>query len=92
MQNRIALVAERFIIEALSSFKSDAHRPDVPSDRSVERLQTQVLLEIVLHLIRDCLICAKIFLRRLRRPLIWFLAGQKVAATGRVSVPRAIAT
>ena len=59
MQNRIALVDERFISEALSSFVDDADHPDCPSDRSAGRLQTQIPLAIVLRPIRHFLICAK---------------------------------
>jgi hypothetical protein len=60
IQNRIALVDERFMSEALSSFVADAHHPDYPSDRNAERLQTQILLETVLRPIRHFMICAKI--------------------------------
>jgi hypothetical protein len=56
MQNRIALVDERFISEALSSFVADADHALCPSDRSVERFQTQILLEIILRPIRHFLI------------------------------------
>jgi hypothetical protein len=62
MQNRIALVDERFISEALSSFVGDADHRDCPSDRSAGRLQTQIPLEVVLHSIRHFLICTKNFL------------------------------
>jgi hypothetical protein len=70
MQNRIALVDERFICEALGSFVADAHHPDHPSDRSAERYQTQILLEIFPRPLRHFLICAKILVRRILSPLI----------------------
>jgi len=59
MQNRIALVDERFISEALSSFVGDAGHPVSPSDRSAGRLQTQIPLEIVLRSIRHFLFAPK---------------------------------
>ena len=49
MQNRIALVDERFISEAFRSFVGDADHPDCLSDRSAGRLQIQIPLEIVLR-------------------------------------------
>jgi hypothetical protein len=77
IQNRIAFVDERFITEGLGSFGADSHHPDRPSDRSADRVQTQILLEIFLRSVRHFLICAKIFLRRLRRPLIGFSPGRR---------------
>jgi hypothetical protein len=70
MQNRITLVDERFIYKALGSFVADAHHPDRPSDRSAERLQTQILLEIFRRPTRHFMICAKIFVRWILSPLI----------------------
>src|SRR5204862_5805997 len=49
VQNRIALVDERFISEAFRSFVGDADHPDCLSDRSAGRLQIQIPLEIVLR-------------------------------------------
>jgi hypothetical protein len=77
MQNRIALVDERFISEASGSFVGDAHHPDRPSDRSAERLQTQILLEIFRRPIRHFLICAKIFVGWILSPLIGSSPGGK---------------
>ena len=54
MQNRIALVDERFISEALSSF--DADHAHCPSDRSAERFHSHerlLLLYQVAHLMKD---------------------------------------
>jgi hypothetical protein len=77
IQNRIAFVDERFIAEALGSFGADSQHPDRPFDRSAERVQTQILLEIFLRSVRHFPISVKIFLRRLRRPLIGFSPGRR---------------
>jgi hypothetical protein len=79
MQNRIALVDERFISEALSSFVGDADHPDCPSDRSAGCLRTQIPLEIVLRSIRHFLICAKNFGETDPLAADWLFGGQKAA-------------
>src|ERR1700730_19191603 len=77
IQNRIALVDERFISETLSSFVADAGHPDCPSNRSAGRFQTQISLEIVFRSIRHLPVCPKIFVSRIFSPLIGCSAGSK---------------
>ncbi len=88
MQNRITLVDQRFIYKALGSFVADAHHPDRPSDRSAERLQTQILLEIFRRPTRHFMMCQN-FCEMDSVAADWFFAGRKVGATTRVSWLRA---
>jgi hypothetical protein len=71
----------------LRSFVDDTQHPDSPFDRSAERFQTQILLEIFRRPITDFLICVKIFVRWIRSPLIGSSPVGKWAIT-RASVLR----
>src|ERR1700751_5311341 len=81
MQNRIALVDERFISKALSSFVAGADHPDCPSDCSAERLQTQILPAIVPRAIQRLLIWPKNFCETASLLADWLFGGQNAATS-----------
>src|SRR5436305_12177574 len=85
MQNRMALVDERFISEALGSFVANA---DHPLDSSAEPFQTQILLEILAGPIWHFLICRN-FCETDSLAANWFFAEAETGRHRTDFVPRA---